>query len=124
MGTNYYTYEKHCPHCGGGGEEIHIGKSSCGWVFHLHGYHPPPEGPSWVPAGGLNDWDSWAAFLVGRAIRDEYGDEVSLEDFRQEVTEREHPNGLQKMDSYVYGAKPRNRRDDEPTWNVTYSCFS
>ena len=36
MGTNYYLERPVCPTCGRGEEQMHIGKSSAGWVFSLH----------------------------------------------------------------------------------------
>jgi len=33
MGTNYYLRKGVCEHCNQFTEEIHIGKSSCGWKF-------------------------------------------------------------------------------------------
>lgn len=37
MGTNYYLHSQDpCEHCGRSYPELHIGKSSAGWVFALH----------------------------------------------------------------------------------------
>ena len=36
MGTNYYIVMSACPHCKHKPDNIHIGKSSSGWVFALH----------------------------------------------------------------------------------------
>lgn len=36
MGTNYYLHIDVCPTCGRSADQIHIGKSSCGWRFSLH----------------------------------------------------------------------------------------
>ena len=36
MGTNYYIRQKECQHCHHRPDDIHIGKSSAGWVFALH----------------------------------------------------------------------------------------
>lgn len=71
MGTNFYaTTEPPCPHCGAGGERLHIGKSSIGWEFLFAPY----------PELGLTSFAAWKAFLASREIRDEYGDPVMLAD--------------------------------------------
>lgn len=74
MGTNYYvkTVKKGpCPTCGyePTHEPLHIGKSSGGWKFLFAPY----------PELGLTSWASWKAYLVGKAIEDEYGQGHSLE---------------------------------------------
>lgn len=70
MGTNYYVEQKPCPHCGRGGERLHIGKSSAGWVFALHVTEELP------------DLEHWLAYLAEHedAIVDEYGGKVPLMD--------------------------------------------
>src|SRR5574343_145495 len=35
MGTNYYIRKNMCSHCQRAEEEVHIGKSSYGWIFHF-----------------------------------------------------------------------------------------
>ena len=66
MGTNYYWTAKECEapceHCAGA-EELHIGKSSGGWVFALHIY----------PSRGIFDLSDWAKLWTTGIIKDEYG---------------------------------------------------
>ena len=66
MGTNYYLEPKApCECCGRSFEQLHIGKSSAGWVFALH-VHPDEK------INDLPDWvDKWRA--DGARIVDEYG---------------------------------------------------
>ena len=70
MGTNYYTKIKECEHCGRF-EEVHIGKSSFGWKFCF----------------ALNDkkyyknFKELKEFLKDKVIKDEYNQEISLEQF-------------------------------------------
>ena len=72
MGTNYYVRPKSapCPTCGHDDEveEIHIGKSSIGWVFSLH------------VTDDLPDIGSWLEFLTQHPnnIFDEYDENISL----------------------------------------------
>ena len=71
MGTNYYTpADPPCEHCGRGGEELHIGKASMGWQFLFAPY----------PELGLTSWAAWQEFLKDKTIRNEYGQEWSLDD--------------------------------------------
>ena len=71
MGTNYYTTDTPpCETCGHGGEDLHIGKSSGGWAFGFRAY----------PERGLTSWAAWRSFLAERAIKNEYGDPVTLDD--------------------------------------------
>lgn len=76
MGTNYYTEEDPpCAHCGRGGTEFHIGKSSAGWAFTFAPY----------PEHGLTTWAAWKQFLAPRVIKNEYGDVVPLDDLAELV---------------------------------------
>lgn len=63
MGTNYYLDADPCPTCGRCDEELHIGKSSAGWVFALHV----------IPERGINDLADWQRLWQDGHIRDEYG---------------------------------------------------
>ena len=91
MGTNFYVETEpaqSCKTCGhiSGGDEIHIGKSSCGWVFLLNIH----------PSLGILSFDDWVDFLDKRAdqITDEYGRKVSIKSMIKTITERTHPRGL------------------------------
>jgi hypothetical protein len=77
MGTNYYWRHNICPHCGRY-DEIHIGKSSMGWQFILHGYRDNPVKISTQETFILS-WSEWKLLLNEGRIFNEYGKEVSLE---------------------------------------------
>jgi hypothetical protein len=88
MGTNYFWREDPCSKCGRG-DEIHIGKSSAGWEFSFHG------------TDEIRSWKGWQDKLQsGGLIFDEYGREVSLDDFRNTVENRSHPSGLKNHTDY------------------------
>jgi len=77
MGTNYYLRTNICDKCSRY-DELHIGKSSAGWHFSLH----------IKPEIGINDLESWKTqFALGK-IFDEYGDEVSIEEMLNIITNR------------------------------------
>jgi hypothetical protein len=83
MGTNYYVKEEiqeECPVCHHREvtNEIHIGKSSAGWCFALHA----------IPELGLNNWHNWLVFLQDKKIKDEYGNDISLKEFKSIVLDR------------------------------------
>ena len=118
MGTNYYASkepEPPCSKCGHqvGEEQIHIGKSSGGWVFQFnqHPFIRMEVALSWYQFIELNELD----------IYDEYGKEISLDDFRGIVGTRTHPRGLHRpshndRDRWIEGAG---------TWDMlkTYNEF-
>lgn len=82
MGTNYYWHNNPpCPTCGHAEEPKHIGKSSAGWVFSLHVY----------PDEHLYDLDDWERMWTDGAIRDEYGDSVTVDEMRAIITARGRP---------------------------------
>ena len=101
MGTNFYLRENVCPKCKRHDEPKHIGKLSGGWTFSFRGYK----------SEDLVSWAAWqkklaAAVADGAKIANEYGEEISLEDFKAMVEnkktatrnqttycrEREHPS--------------------------------
>ncbi len=82
MGTNYYHRTNICPHCDRH-DKHHIGKSSGGWTFSFHG---EKENPEWNSLKGVvASFTDWKERLKEGKIFDEYGKEVSLEDFLQLV---------------------------------------
>lgn len=90
MGTNYYLTlpEETCPTCGHDtSRDLHIGKSSMGWVFTWRGYRAE-DGPA---KQALTMPSEWFAYLEQetadrkRVIRDEYGDEVPFETLKNRV---------------------------------------
>lgn len=90
MGTNYYVHMAVCAHCGRGDRELHIGKSSMGWVFGLH----------IIPEKGINGLDDWKKFWKNKTIKNEYGDFITQEEMLDIITNRK---GLPKEKKpYVY----------------------
>jgi len=94
MGTNYYVAKTiNCPHCGdeiivGRDDSLHIGKSSGGWCFTLHV----------IPEERLHTWEDWKEFLKHKVIVDEYGDEMTLNEFRPVVEDREWGRRITRSD--------------------------
>jgi hypothetical protein len=97
MGTNYYhergSVETHrCPRCGDrcerceGETRTHIGKSSAGWTFSFHATET------------IRSYRDWLAVLEsGGRIVNEYGEEVSLDEFKARVEgKRSSPNSHAK----------------------------
>lgn len=75
MGTNYYVRWGGCEHCGKGGEELHVGKSSSGFHGYLEG---DPRLPEWWDGSRLATKDEWGRFVAtalrnGAVLGDEYG---------------------------------------------------
>ena len=78
MGTNYYAKLNECKHCNRY-EEVHLGKSSMGWVFtfNLNGekfYHDVPSMKQW---------------LKGKNIKNEYGECITEKKFWNMVKEKQ-----------------------------------
>lgn len=78
MGTNYYLTI--------GGNKLHLGKSSGGWVFALHVY----------PELGINNFEDMLTVIrtidslsVYRPLSNEYDEPCSIDRFICTVTERE-----------------------------------
>lgn len=69
MGTNYYIYMSIDDDVTKDPEELHIGKSSHGWVFLLRVY----------PERGINTLYDWMKILLNyeHVIRDEYGTQIN-----------------------------------------------
>lgn len=89
MGTNYYLHQKpDCECCGRPFEPLHIGKSSGGWCFALHV----------MPEDNINTLDDWRELWIkpGTFIRNEYGENVLIDDMESIITERT-----------CHGGKPR-----------------
>jgi len=112
MGTNYYTVKKEpCPTCAHGGEDYHIGKASGGWKFLFASY----------PNEGLTTASAWREFLKTRLIRDEYGDEVSYEEFWQKVERMQAEKWTLKThpDSYIHGPAERFETIDPEGYRIS-----
>lgn len=78
MGTNYYMTVNACQCCGRAESELHIGKSSGGWVFSLNTH----------PENGIETLDDWRAAWADNRIRDEYGQTITPEEMERTVTQR------------------------------------
>ena len=78
MGTNYYLNTDYCPCCGQSKQRIHIGKSSCGWRFNFDGADLKTM-----------DIDKIKEKLKYGNIENEYGDEVSFDEFWEMVENKE-----------------------------------
>jgi len=84
MGTNYYVEAEigdACPVCKHRKEiekELHIGKSSRGWCFALHS----------IPELGLTNWHNWQVFLKDKSIKNEYREQITLDELSDIVLNR------------------------------------
>ncbi len=83
MGTNYYAREKECEMCGRH-ESIHLGKSSGGWQFSFQ-YN---GGQFYKNVPEMREW------LKDKKIKDEYGDEITNEEFWSMVDEKQKDTNL------------------------------
>ena len=83
MGTNYYWIRDRCPTCGRG-ESLHIGKSSVGWQFLFQGYRER----DWDDTPVIESYTDWLKLLEGGAIQNEYGDSMTLVEFRQFIQDK------------------------------------
>lgn len=78
MGTNFYYQEPISLNSFIYLHPVHIGKSSCGWMFGLRTDKEL----------NLLTWNDWKAFLKDKTIVDEYDNEWTFEDFCQKVENR------------------------------------
>lgn len=88
MGTNYYWYGRtSCKTCKRPFEPLHIGKSSAGWAFSLHVH----------PELGISSLLDWIECFVRKdtEIKDEYGDDISVQSMITGIMIRNHPSGIQ-----------------------------
>jgi len=76
MGTNYYVNNNYCEHCKRFDDSEHIGKSSFGWQFSFHATFE------------IKSYKQWLEYLEDKIIVDEYGEIISLEDFKKMVEEK------------------------------------
>jgi len=95
MGTNYYIVTE-CKCCGNVNRELHIGKSSAGWVFLLRLH----------PADDIWSLYDWVLILKKGSIRDEYGHKILPENMLYIITnrkwtkEREVPHPHKSWDEF------------------------
>ena len=117
MGTNYYHRTGICECCRRY-DERHIGKSSAGWQFSFQGYRDS------VPI--ITSFEDWKRELqIEGKIFDEYGREVSFEDFVKLVKEKQS----EEMNTYDYCAKEGSvnmtrRWKDEEGYSFSEGEFS
>ena len=92
MGTNYYLRTKPCQICGEVKKEIHIGKSSCGWQFLFKGYKEE----------NIFSYKQWLEEIDDprKEIINEYGEIVSLDDFRKCVENEKRKNMINHYNTF------------------------
>lgn len=119
MGTNYYIDVD--------GEELHIGKSSSGWVFSLRVY----------PERNINTIFDWLVLINNNEIRDEYYSKISVHDMINIIMNRSRPEppGLNEHDmeinhaeigpnNLLRGKEENGRTHGEGTWDYcNYDFF-
>lgn len=91
MGTNFYLNSKPCDHCGlRKVNDLHIGKSSVGWVFTLRGYEQDEFSDLPTP----QTLDEWIALFNDPQyeITDEYSRPLTTEQMLSRILEREARN--------------------------------
>jgi len=110
MGTNFYAIrfnkENKCRHCLGTGFETihtHIGKASGGWTFGFHAattYDLDPENGGTSLMKPIESYPEWISYLEqpGIKIINEYGDEVTLDEFKALVESKKN----EKMNHTAY----------------------
>lgn len=91
MGTNYYLRRDVCRHCNQSAQpELHIGKSSGGWVFHFRGY---PEDWNDPVIHSKADWEKVIS-NPAHEIYDEYGRHIDKTDFWFMVDLKQKPESM------------------------------
>lgn len=128
MSTNYYFVPSPSNPLSIFGE-IHIGKQSAGWVFSFQGYNI--EGgvvraevdrlsglsiPVTIPAFVVKSAEDWKGIMLRNygTIKNEYGEEVSQEDFWNNLISKPKYDGTQRVHSKEHGDDPeRNWVDAE-----------
>ncbi len=123
MGTNYYHRTNICEKCNRY-KEKHIGKSSGGWQFSFQGYreHNIPK------IASFRDWKR--ELQADGKIFDEYGEEMSFEDFVKMVENKQYDkfNSEANMNHYDYcvksGYNVSNDWKDKEEYSFTSADFS
>ena len=106
MGTNYYLHQKTALPEPDHEIVLHIGRSSGGWCFSLHV----------MPERGINSLQDWIDLIEARTsaglavIKNEYDEEVSLQDLLGLITKR---HGFASVDENFNKANILML----PTWN-------
>lgn len=107
MGLNFYHRTNICEHCGRY-DTRHIGKSSMGWQFGFRGYKPDEYDDDQTRIESYKDW--LALLEAGGKIFDEYGKEISLDDFKAMV-ESKRSEKLNHT-TYCRTHHPQHARED------------
>ena len=103
MGTNWYLFNTRAGQ-EAGFEGMHIGKRSCGWVFHFQAY----------PELNIRTVKDWKFHTKMGFIYDEYGDEYTYDKFWKIVEETKEPDdGMQPTILYYPENNDRNWWEDE-----------
>ncbi len=137
MGTNYYAHFNTCTCCARH-DEVHIGKSSAGWVFSLHGVRKEDREDCEHRSGtlfealescGLTELTSlehWKTFLgqPDVTIFDEYGDAVTLERLLQRVTERTFDGSADNLHRHSEVHGNLGDYNGDGTWDLLCCAFS
>lgn len=126
MGTNYYAHIGCCDKCGRPDRKLHIGKSSYGWAFLLATH----------PLEGIHDWPDWERELAKPGVRiiNEYGDNCTLDDLRNTVTNRppnpgksnpgNHYSWFDEKTGLMRNRGPYCAKNGEGTWDCVIGEFS
>ena len=134
MGTNYYTDANECKHCNRK-ERLHIGKKSMGWEFNFQAYDFYPNSDGETPISPmLNSWKNWKEFLEDKKILDEYGEEVSYQEFVGIVEKSKGKDNKNHFDYCLNDPKHREHTlreieedqmwKDEDGWAFGYGDFA
>jgi len=110
MGTNYYVAKNRCECCNRYDEEYHIGKSSYGWAFSFQGYK----------AERLVSWRAWKEFLKNQTIMDEYGDQISYEEFVEMIETYKSPSFVNENGRKNLQHNEQGKIDSRPWFNPEY----
>ena len=102
MGTNYYQRTDICKCCNRY-KERHIGKSSCGWQFSFQGYMGYEDNPK---IQSFKDWIREIKADIHSKIFDEYGRELSLDEFIKLVEDKK----AESHNHYDYCKKEASNR--------------
>ena len=96
MGTNYYLNTDYCPCCGQSKQRLHIGKSSAGWRFNFDGAE---LGTTNFKYG--DSIDRIREKLKHGNIENEYGEQLSYDDFFAIVEKKQTEKPRDTNDKYT-----------------------
>ena len=120
MGTNYYQRRNICEHCDRY-DEKHIGKSSAGWQFSFQGYKDEAK-PHLHTILSFIDWKK--ELQISGKIFDEYGRELSIEEFIELVEGKQSQPHNQYDHCVKEGWNMDNDWKDQEGYAFTSSDFS